>query len=32
MIETRHGTFAFWFIIEDDDGNLELVLCDEVSR
>ena len=25
MIETRHGTFH-WFIIEDDEGNVELVL------
>lgn len=32
MIETRHGTFGLWFIIEDEDGNVELVLCDEVDR
>ena len=32
MIETRHGTFEHWFIIEDDEGNLELVLYAEVIR
>jgi hypothetical protein len=28
MIETRHGRFH-WFIIEDEEGNLELVLYGE---
>jgi hypothetical protein len=32
MIETRHGSFQQWMIIEDDEGNLELVLFDEVVR
>lgn len=32
MIETRHGTFSQWMMIEDEEGNLELVLFDEVSR
>jgi len=30
MIETRHGTFRQWFIHEDEEGNIELVLFDEV--
>ena len=32
MIETRHGTFSQWMVIEDEEGNLELVLFAEVSR
>lgn len=31
MIETIHGTFAQWMMVEDDEGNLELVLFDEVK-
>lgn len=30
MIDTIHGTFK-WFIIEHPDGNIELVLYDEVK-
>lgn len=32
MIETRHGTFACWMVHEDEDGNLHLVLFDEVEQ
>lgn len=31
MIETQHGTFAQYMVIEYDDGNIELVLFDEVN-
>ncbi len=31
MIETVHGTFH-WFIIEHPDGNIELVLHNEVKQ
>lgn len=30
MIETRHGRFH-WMILEDQEGNLELVLFGEVE-
>ena len=32
MIETRHGTFACWMVHEDEEGNIQLVLFDEVSQ
>lgn len=30
MIDTIHGTFACWMVHEDEEGNLHLVLFDEV--
>lgn len=30
MIDTRHGRFH-WLILEDDEGNVELVLYGEVK-
>lgn len=31
MIQTRHGLFFCWMVLEDDKGNLELVLFDEAD-
>lgn len=31
MIETVHGSFATYMIIEHPDGNIELILMDEVK-
>jgi hypothetical protein len=31
MILTRHGSFSCWMVLEDKEGNLELVLFDEAD-